>query len=43
MWYDLRHRYEFEGLMAVTLTLEEFRQFHPEVNAPDVVIQAYID
>ena len=29
--------------MAVTLTLEEFKQFHPEVNAPDVVIQAYID
>ena len=29
--------------MAVTLTLEEFRQFHPEVNAPDVVIQAYIE
>ena len=29
--------------MAVTLTLEEFKQFHPEVNSPDVVIQAYID
>ena len=29
--------------MAVTLTLEEFKQFHPEVNAPDMVIQAYID
>ena len=29
--------------MAVTLTLEEFKQFHPEVNAPDVAIQAYID
>lgn len=29
--------------MAVVLTLEEFKQFHPEVIAPDVVIQAYID
>lgn len=29
--------------MAVTLTLADFKERHPEVNAPDVVIQDYID